>query len=59
MKELVCTVFRHLVVALPGAAFASNRDVAAFVAQLLGDDPLGGPYAVAKVQDLPLCSLTC
>lgn len=55
-KELVCTVLRHLVVAAPGAAFASNRDVAAFVAQLLGDDPLAGPYTVAKVRDLILCS---
>ena len=50
-------MLRHLVVALPGAAFASNRDVATFVAQLLGDDPLAGPYAVAKVQDLSLSSL--
>ena len=58
-KALICTVLRHLVVALPGAAFAGNRDVAVLVAQLLGDDPLAGPYAVAKVQDFSLCSLPC
>jgi hypothetical protein len=59
LKGLVCTMRRHLVVAVPGAAFATNRDVAAFVAQLLGDDPLAGPYAVAKVQYLLLCSTAC
>jgi hypothetical protein len=55
--EVVSAVLRHLMVAAPGAAFASNHDVAAFVAQLLGDDPLAGPYTVAKVEDMPLCSV--
>lgn len=37
-------------VQLPGSAFHSNRDAGAFVAQLLGPDPLSGPYAVMKVR---------
>lgn len=47
---------RHLVVRLPGVAFASTRDVGAFVAALLAES--GDAFVVCKVCHLPSCAHT-